>query len=333
MLDSIDFIQWFEQTASQTIQNIINQTKDEITLHHSLFAKQSNLVNNKYQTITPQYMEYCLKEFTTKIHDDLLQQFNAKDASNQFTVKTKNKSAYDYPKGNQKPCSALDVAQLQSSYNHLFKYKEELAFIDLETDGLDTNKCNILQIGITQIQPTKYSVWKTYLKPHANYTINTDSQSFKVNKIGQDLIWNAPYYTDIQKELLDQLDGKILIGYNINKFDIPILKRMIESNQSSPNWKGTIDLGKIYWKNRAPGTFEHALHHFNIHTENELHDAAEDSKNCIHLLAKMMEQGMIPIPLTPVVEETKDNNTNKRQYPSPDPSPPNNNNQKRRRLS
>ena len=95
-----------------------------------------------------------------------------------------------------------------------------LAFIDLETTGLNIASDRIVEISIVKVHPNGN---KDIVTRRVNPTILISTESTSIHGISDDDVKNEPTFKQMAKELANFIDGCDLAGYNSNKFDIPML--------------------------------------------------------------------------------------------------------------
>ncbi|KJS04298.1 MAG: DNA polymerase III subunit epsilon [Flavobacteriales bacterium BRH_c54] len=95
-----------------------------------------------------------------------------------------------------------------------------LAFIDLETTGLNIASDRIVEISIVKVHPNGN---KDIVTRRINPTIPISLESTSIHGISDDDVKNEPTFKQMAKELANFIDGCDLAGYNSNKFDIPML--------------------------------------------------------------------------------------------------------------
>jgi DNA polymerase III subunit epsilon len=102
----------------------------------------------------------------------------------------------------------------------MLQLKKPLAFIDLETTGINLGIDRIVEIAIVKIlvDGTK-SVKRKLLNPE----IPIPKASSDIHGITDDMVKDAPTFKQVAQELKQMLDGCDLAGYNSNRFDIPLL--------------------------------------------------------------------------------------------------------------
>ncbi len=104
------------------------------------------------------------------------------------------------------------------------KLDKPIVFFDLETTGVDVMKDRVIEIDAVRINPD-YTTDEFYSKVNPECHIPDDASN--VNSICDDDVANSPKF----KEIVDELDtffgnGKNrydLGGYNITKFDVPLM--------------------------------------------------------------------------------------------------------------
>lgn len=95
-----------------------------------------------------------------------------------------------------------------------------LAFIDLETTGINLGTDRILEIAIVKILPDGT---KTVKRKLINPEMAIPKSSSDIHGITDEMVKDAPTFKQVAQELKQMLDGCDLGGYNSNRFDIPLL--------------------------------------------------------------------------------------------------------------
>lgn len=95
-----------------------------------------------------------------------------------------------------------------------------LAFIDLETTGVNLGTDRIVEIAIVKVLPDKSSQIKRKL---VNPGMPIPSASREIHGITDEMVKDAPVFKDIANELKQFIDNSDLSGFNSNRFDIPLL--------------------------------------------------------------------------------------------------------------
>lgn len=95
-----------------------------------------------------------------------------------------------------------------------------LAFIDLETTGINVSTDRIVEISILKIFPDKSRESKTL---RINPTIPIPESASNIHKIFDLDVRDCPTFDKVAHDLAIFIGNSDLAGYNSNKFDIPLL--------------------------------------------------------------------------------------------------------------
>ncbi|MFN9710101.1 MAG: exonuclease domain-containing protein [Bacteroidota bacterium] len=95
-----------------------------------------------------------------------------------------------------------------------------LAFIDLETTGVNITADRIVEIAIVKIKPDGARLVKRKL---INPEMPIPPQATAVHGISNEMVKDAPTFRQVANEVVQFLEGCDLSGYNSNRFDIPML--------------------------------------------------------------------------------------------------------------
>ncbi len=102
----------------------------------------------------------------------------------------------------------------------MLKITRPLAFIDLETTGVNLGTDRIVEIAIVKILPDGS---KSIKRKIINPGMPIPKSSSEVHGITDDVVKDAPTFEQVAQELKQMLDGCDLGGYNSNRFDVPLL--------------------------------------------------------------------------------------------------------------
>ena len=231
-----------------------------------------------------------------------------------------------------------EVTQVKRDAYLLSPSPRRIVAFDLETDGVDIQNCNILQFAFIYLTwddvykiatPTRLSA---YTKPYAGWEVCPSAQ--KINGIGQHTIDQAYPLSKYAPDILKMIEGSILIGYNIHKFDIPILARHLRNlGYGGLPHHMSIDLYQVALKPKLK--LSSALKRYDVEVNHHLHDANIDATSCLSLLSRMIQLGdttLKPHTTDKGGEGTKwilNNQQSWTLYPTPSDTRPDN---KRRRI-
>ncbi len=98
--------------------------------------------------------------------------------------------------------------------------KNPIAFLDLETTGINIVKDRIVEISILKVSVNNQEETKTWL---VNPTIPIPAASAKIHGITDEKVKDAPTFRELAKTIAKFIEGCDLGGFNSNRFDIPLL--------------------------------------------------------------------------------------------------------------
>ncbi|MGD0583896.1 MAG: 3'-5' exonuclease [Bacteroidales bacterium] len=100
------------------------------------------------------------------------------------------------------------------------KLRRSIAFLDLETTGINIVSDRIVEISVLKVSPAGTEEWLT---SRINPEMPIPPKSTSIHGITDKDVANSPTFRDIAKKLAAFLEGCDLAGFNANKFDIPVL--------------------------------------------------------------------------------------------------------------
>lgn len=96
-----------------------------------------------------------------------------------------------------------------------------LVFFDLETTGLDFVNDRVVQIACIKLNPDKtMQEYNTYINPDGRQLC---AEALEKTGLNDEDLKQYPKFSDIADIILEFIKGCDLSGYNITKFDIPML--------------------------------------------------------------------------------------------------------------
>jgi len=313
---NMDMSLWFSNTSTNILSKLISDMEIKmISDIHLLYNERK--IKHKYQTtyIQPSHLIYNAeillhnfqKEFKLEL-TNLTRNNNTKLNIDMNKIKQKPHLFPMIFKTPQQPIyspkNILQISNHHQIYHQLKFLQNDIIFIDTETDGLSIHKSNLLSICLTTIKLNENPINSPnstehlfYIKPHNSYHINTNGEAFKINKISQTTIdKEGKTLTSLTPTILNLLNNKIIIGYNINSFDIPIIRNNLKRINITLPPLMTIDLYQAHHK-----LFKHDLNSalknlrcFPIPKEHQ-HTANGDADACIRLLAAMTKELNLPL--------------------------------------
>jgi DNA polymerase-3 subunit epsilon len=100
------------------------------------------------------------------------------------------------------------------------KLRRPIAFIDLETTGINVSADRIVEIYVLKISPDGKEEW---MSTRINPEMPIPPKSTAIHGITDQDVADSPTFKEIAKKLTAFLEGTDLAGYNAIKFDIPVL--------------------------------------------------------------------------------------------------------------
>ncbi len=127
------------------------------------------------------------------------------------------------------------------------KLERPLAFFDLEATGLDVSNDRIVEISILKINPDTSEI--SYTK-RVNPEMKIPQESSEIHGITDEDVKNAPTFKEIAREVTDFIGEADLVGYNSNKFDVPLLAEELlrVGSNFKMNARKFIDVQNIFHK-------------------------------------------------------------------------------------
>ncbi len=169
-----------------------------------------------------------------------------------------------------------------------------LAFIDIETTGLDVTKHEIIEIGVVITTPTLEIVEKFELKIKPENIGNADPVALKVNHYKREDWENALSPSDAMQTLSLKVEDCIMVGQNVS-FDIGFLEYNFNKNNiKNPMHYHKLDTISIAWaklhkkKDITHFSLRELCKHFGIENE-RAHSALSDAYATYLLYKKLME--------------------------------------------
>ena len=102
-----------------------------------------------------------------------------------------------------------------------------LAFLDLESTGLDIATDRIIQVGIVKVDYTRPQENKHHPSIAMDQLVNPcrpiPNAITQLTGIQNEHVMHAPTFGDVADKILDLIAGCDLVGYNLRQFDLPLL--------------------------------------------------------------------------------------------------------------
>ena len=170
----------------------------------------------------------------------------------------------------------------------MLQLKKPLAFIDLETTGVNLGTDRIVEIAIVKIltDGTK-SVKRKLINPE----IPIPRGATDVHSITDEMVKDAPTFKQVAQELKQMLDGCDLAGYNSNRFDVPLLMEEFLRAQVDFDMKSRrlLDIQNIFHK-MEPRTLSAAYKFYCSKNLDGAHSAEVDAGATHEILEAQIER-------------------------------------------
>ncbi|HNM34428.1 MAG TPA: 3'-5' exonuclease, partial [Chitinophagaceae bacterium] len=95
-----------------------------------------------------------------------------------------------------------------------------IAFIDLETTGINISSDRIIEIAVVKILPDGTKQVKRKL---INPEMPISAGATQVHGITDEMVKDAPTFKQVANEVKQFMEGCDIGGYNSNRFDMPLL--------------------------------------------------------------------------------------------------------------
>lgn len=288
-----EFTSWFETKAMHHLKQSVDHLKYTIDVQIQLDKLEHNYKTN---VIPPDYLEFQVERCLDSLKSNIM--FEVKKACYTKTFFTWDTNPVDRPIVLHTGNTLLQKAKL-AVMEHTIKAIPQLAFLDLETDGLNLHNANILQIAIIKpfVDPENESpphakTFCKYILPFKGYR-QKNNNAYHVNHIGDQELQHAPLMERAAPIIANLLKDTIIVGYNLNKFDIPILKNNLGVHNIKLLHKFTIDLYPACWKDKKQRLAD-AIKAYNLNDNPNPHDAEADASCCADLLSELIERNELP---------------------------------------
>lgn len=173
--------------------------------------------------------------------------------------------------------------------HHTLKLKKPIAFIDLETTGVNISKDRIVEISIAKANLDGTVETRT---KKINPTIPISLESSLIHGIYDEDVANEPTFKQMAKSLAQFLEGCDLAGFNSNRFDIPMLvEEFLRVDNSIFDVKNRkfIDAQRIYHL-MEPRTLAAAYKFYCGKTLENAHSAEADTLATLEVVCAQVEK-------------------------------------------
>lgn len=150
-----------------------------------------------------------------------------------------------------------------------------LAFLDLETTGVNLASDRIVELAIVKVMPDGSDIRKRRL---INPQMPIPAEVSAIHGITNEMVKDAPLFRDIANDIRQFLDNCDLAGYNSNRFDWPMLmEEFLRAGQDFDiSGRRMLDVQKIFHV-MEPRTLTAALRFYCNEELTDAHSAEADA--------------------------------------------------------
>jgi DNA polymerase III epsilon subunit-like protein len=195
---------------------------------------------------------------------------------------------------------------------HKHVLKRRTVFFDLETTGLDVDKDRIIEISVISCSVNGKQQSKTI---RINPEMNIPSEASNIHGIKDRDVIKCPTFRDLAHKLKAVFCNSDLVGYNINKYDIPLLTNEFKRAgiEDALSTCKSIDLLPIFSRDVAKRNLSTALRYYTGRPLLNAHTAEADTNACLDIFSVLTQKDRIES--TPIAEPPKPTeSTKKRSY-------------------
>jgi len=168
------------------------------------------------------------------------------------------------------------------------KLKKPLVILDLETTGTWVEKDRIIEIGMIRCLPDgKQEIYERRINPG----MPIPAQVTDITGIKDEDVKEAPYFREVASEIIDFLKGVDIAGFNVERFDLPLLVRELKEAGHGFDWNNRkiYDAQKIYHIHEKRDLT--AAYKFYCNEDlKDAHSALADSKATLDVLAAQLKK-------------------------------------------
>jgi len=164
-----------------------------------------------------------------------------------------------------------------------------ICFFDLETTGTNPGKDRIVEIAVLKLDANnqkKEMVWRV------NPECPIPEEASSVHGITDEMVKDQPTFKHYSKEIYNFIEGCDLGGYNIDKFDLPLLvEEFIRSDIDVSSFAKvkTVDVQTIFFK-KEPRDLSSALKFYCNKDHGNAHTALDDTIATYEVLLSQLDK-------------------------------------------
>lgn len=115
----------------------------------------------------------------------------------------------------------IDLNAISTLLSRMGESPAPIIFFDLETTGVDVKRDRIVTMSAVKIFKDKTIEHKSII---VNPSIPIPSGASEVHGITNDMVIGKPFFKNYASGIHSWIDGCVLAGHNVSKYDIPLLR-------------------------------------------------------------------------------------------------------------
>ncbi|MDT8322773.1 MAG: 3'-5' exonuclease [Bacteroidota bacterium] len=185
---------------------------------------------------------------------------------------------------------------------HAFQLTRPLAFFDLETTGVSTRSDRIVEIAVLKYPPRGTVRNFEY---RINPEIPIPPEATKIHGIRDEDVALAPTFAQIADRLIAFLEGCDLAGFNVRRYDLPLLQQELQRCGKALPMEGRhiVDVQSIFHM-KEPRDLSAALRFYCKREHTGAHGAMADVRATAEILAAQLQHYRDLPNEIPALEET-----------------------------
>lgn len=166
--------------------------------------------------------------------------------------------------------------------------KRPAIVFDLETTGTSITTDRIIEISIIKIMPNGDEETKTR---RINPGIPIPPESTAIHGISDEDVKDCPHFAQIAKALYEWIKGCDLIGFNSNRFDVPLLAEEFLRAGIDPKFyeRNMVDVQVLYHK-MEPRNLSAGYRFYTGKTLDNAHSAEADTRATYEILQAQLDR-------------------------------------------
>lgn len=178
--------------------------------------------------------------------------------------------------------TVFKAAQILAARKFEGTFQDFTAF-DLETTGLDTKKCEIVEIAAVRVRNGRpVAEFHRHVKPR----IPIEPGATSIHQVDDAMVAGAPYFEEIWPAFRDFCGDDVVVAHNGEDFDFPVIRRMAKG-MPGVNTLATYDsMPLAYEITPTSHKLENLARDFGIPT-GRVHSAIDDAKTLALVFARL----------------------------------------------